>query len=163
MAVSYRAATAADEPFLFEMLWLAFHWRDEAAAQPGAWPDPEAARRYLEGFGRPGDAGVIAEEDGTPVGGAWYRFMPASDPGYGYVEGVPELGISVAAPARGRGVGRGLITRLLDRARADGLSGVSLSVEPDNPARGLYERLGFVKVGEVGGAWTLLRSLTYSL
>jgi ribosomal protein S18 acetylase RimI-like enzyme len=152
-----RAATPADEPFLLEMLWLAFHWRDEAGAEPGSWPDPAAARRYLEGFGRAGDVGVVAEEDGVGVGAAWYRFLPASDPGYGYVEGVPELGLAVAASHRGRGIARELLTWLLERARADGLSGVSLSVEPDNPARGLYERLGFEKVGVVGGAWTMLR------
>ena len=160
VAVAYRPAAPDDEPFLLEMLWLAFHWRDESAAEPGAWPDPEAPRRYLEGFGRPGDAGVIAEEAGTPVGAAWYRLLPADDPGYGWVEGVPELTIAVAAAHRGQGIAGELITRLVDRAREDGFSGVSLSVEPDNAARRLYERLGFEKVGEVGGAWTLLE---YSL
>jgi ribosomal protein S18 acetylase RimI-like enzyme len=153
VTVTYRAATPADEPFLFEMLSLAFHWRDEAA---GPVPLP---LKYAERFGRRGDAGVVAEDDGIPVGAAWYRFLPAADPGYGYVEGVPELSIAVAAAARGRGVASELIARLLDRARADGLPGVSLSVEPDNPARRIYERLGFEKVGVVGGSWTMLRRL----
>ncbi len=151
MSVTYRAAKPADEPFLVEMLRLATGWRDEAA-DPGPLP-----LKYVEGFGRPGDAGVVAEEDGVPVGAAWYRFLPAADPGYGYVEGVPELTLAVAAGARGRGVAGELIRRLLDRARADGLPGVSLSVEPDNPARRIYERLGFEKAGVVGGAWTMLR------
>lgn len=158
MEVTYRPAVPADQPFLFEMLWLAFHWRDESA-QAGSWPDPEAARKYLDGFGRPGDGGVVAEEGGLPVGAAWYRFLPATDPGYGYVEGAPELGIAVAATHRGRGIARRLITCLLDRAREEGVPAVSLSVEPDNPARGLYERLGFRRVGQAGGAWTLLRTL----
>ena len=159
MAVTYRPATPDDEPFLLEMLWLAFHWRDESAAEPGTWPDPEAPRRYLEEFGRPGDAGVIAEAAGTPVGAAWYRLLPADDPGYGWVEGVPELTIAVAAAHRGQGIAGELITRLVDRAGEEGFSGVSLSVEPDNAARRLYERLGFEKVGEVGGSWTLLENI----
>jgi ribosomal protein S18 acetylase RimI-like enzyme len=151
--MTYREATAADEPFLVEMLTLAFNWRDEAVATA---PLP---LKYVSGFGRPGDAGVVAEEDGVPAGAAWYRFLPESDPGYGRVERVPELSIAVAAGFRRRGVAGELLARLIERARADGLPGVSLSVEPDNPARRLYERLGFEKVGEVGGSWTMLRRL----
>ena len=150
----YRDAMAGDEPFLREMSQLAMHWRDESAVTPEL--DPSVVK-YVEGFGRTGDAGVVAEADGAPVGAAWYRFLPASDPGYGWVEGMPELSVAVAAGARGRGVARELITRLLERARADGLPGVSLSVEPDNAARRLYERLGFDKVGVVGGSWTMVR------
>jgi mannose-6-phosphate isomerase-like protein (cupin superfamily)/ribosomal protein S18 acetylase RimI-like enzyme len=154
----YRAARPDDEAFLLRMLWIAFHWRDEAAG-PDAWPDPDAPRKYAGGFGREGDAGVVAEDDGAPVAAAWYRLLPAGDPGYGYVEGMPELTLAVAAGQRGRGIARELLTRVLEQARAAGLPGVSLSVEPDNAARHLYERLGFAKVGEVGGAWTMVRRL----
>jgi hypothetical protein len=70
--VDYRAATPADEPFLRAMLWHAYNWRDESAAEDH-WPDPDGPRRYVEGFGRPGDAGVIADEGGEPAGAAWYR------------------------------------------------------------------------------------------
>lgn len=56
------------------------------------------------------------------------------------------------------GVATTLLTRLLADATAQGVPAVSLSVEPENPARILYERLGFVKVSEVGGAWTMARA-----
>ena len=36
---------------------------------------------------------------------------------------------------------------------------VSLSVEPDNPALALYQRHGFEKVGERGGAWIMRAQL----
>ncbi len=52
---------------------------------------------------------------------------------------------------RGRGVGGALLDALVDAARDAGSVALSLSVEPDNPARRLYERLGFHRVGEVGG------------
>lgn len=113
----------------------------------------------MRGYGRAGDYGVVALLDGAPVGAAWYRLFSAEDPGYGYVrDDVPELALAVQQHARRIGVARTLLTRLLADATAQGLPAVSLSVEPENPARVLYERLGFVKVAEVGAAWTLWRA-----
>jgi len=157
--MDYRAATPADEPFLREMLWLAYNWRDQTAAADH-WPDPDGPRRYVEGFGRPGDGGVVAEEDGVPAGATWYRRLPAADAGYGYVaDDIPELTIGVAAAFRGRGVAAGLLEHLKARAEAEGLSGISLSVEPDNHARRIYERAGFEPAGSSGGSVTLLLNL----
>ena len=44
-------------------------------------------------------------------------------------------------------------------AAEDGFSSVSLSVEPGNPARKLYERHGFSIVDEGAEAWTMVASL----
>ncbi len=154
-----RAATPADEPFLREMLWLAYNWRDQTVA-PDHWPDPDGPRRYVEGFGRPGDAGVVAETGEEPAGAAWYRLLPAADAGYGYVaDDVPEVTIGVAAAHRGQGVAAELLERLKAAAAADGLRALSLSVEPDNHALRLYERAGFEPAGQSGGSVTLLATL----
>ena len=50
---------------------------------------------------------------------------------------------------RGRGIGTALVTELFAEADASGRS-VSIHVERNNPARRLYERLGFQDVGEHG-------------
>jgi GNAT superfamily N-acetyltransferase len=47
--------------------------------------------------------------------------------------------IAVHEDQRGKGIGKQLMERALDMAKG----GVALHVEPDNPARRLYERLGF--------------------
>jgi Acetyltransferases len=47
--------------------------------------------------------------------------------------------IAVDASFRGQGLGKSL----MERALAETSGGVALHVEPDNPARHLYERLGF--------------------
>ena len=157
--MDYRAAIPADEPFLREMLWLAYNWRDQSVAADH-WPDPDGPRRYVEGFGRPGDGGVIAEEGAEPAGAAWYRLLPASDAGYGYVaDDVPELTIGVAAAYRGQGVAAELLERLKATAAADGFGALSLSVEPDNHARRIYERSGFEPAGGSGGSVTLVANL----
>ena len=157
--MDYRAATPADEAFLREMLWLAYNWRDQSVAADH-WPDPDGPRRYVAGFDRRGDGGVIAEEGGEPAGAAWYRLLPASDAGYGYVaDDVPELTIAVAAGHRGQGVAAELLVRLKAMAAAEGFRALSLSVEPDNAALRLYERAGFEPAGGSGGSLTLVATL----
>jgi len=47
-------------------------------------------------------------------------------------------------------------SRLVVSARAQRYEALSLSVEPDNPARRLYERCGFQVVGAVDGSLTML-------
>jgi ribosomal protein S18 acetylase RimI-like enzyme len=122
--------------------------------------DPAVAV-YIEGWGRPGDAGVVAEdEDGVPLGAAWYRRFTQAEHGHGFVAPeVPELTVAVAPPNRGRGVGTALLEALVERAEAEGAPALSLSVEDDNPALRLYERLRFERVGRAGTAWTMRRGL----
>ena len=154
-----RAATVADLPFLRAMAYEAATWRPEAQPPPETILGDPAVARYVSGWGRVGDAGVIGEEDG-PVGAAWYRLFPTDNPGYGFVEpDVPELSIGVSPQRRGRGIGTRLLEALVDVARGDGQRAISLSVEPDNPALQLYERTGFVRVADDGGAWTMLLEL----
>ena len=72
-------------------------------------------------------------------------------PGYGYVdEQTPELSIAVVPSRRGRGFGDELLRALMDRARLEGYTALSLSVERENPALKLYERFGFRPVEERG-------------
>ena len=48
------------------------------------------------------------------------------------------------------------MTAVVDLARRRRLAGLSLSVEDGNPARRLYERVGFEVVGRTGGSDTML-------
>ena len=144
-----------DVPFLRDMLRHAYYWR---------WGDPETAElpvsRYWEGWGRPGDRLLVAIDGFQPVGAAWYRLFKSAAPGYGFVDDeTPELTIAVVPSRRGRGLGKELLAGLLAQAREDGFAAVSLSVEPDNPALHLYERSGFAKVGERGGALVMRAQL----
>ena len=151
----------ADDVVLRAMLYEAAFWRpggERPPLQPALAPTDLA--RYVDGWGRAGDCGLVADVRGDSVGAAWLRRFAATDPGYGFVdEHTPELGIGVAPAWRGRGVGTALLDGLLGRARADGTRRVSLSVEVDNPSRRLYERAGFEVVGHVEGSVTMVVDL----
>ena len=151
----------SDVAFLGQMLVEAVNWRPDRRrlTLEDVLADPHLAR-YVHGWGRRGDGGVIAEEAGGRVGACWYRLFPADEPGYGFVdERTPELGIAVVADRRRRGVGRALLGAALSDAASEGFAAISLSVEPDNPSRLLYAQFGFVQVGMVEGSWTMRAEL----
>ncbi|MGZ8696415.1 MAG: GNAT family N-acetyltransferase [Gaiellaceae bacterium] len=141
-----RRAGPQDVRFLRDMLKHAYHWRLNAD------PDLPVAR-YVNNWGRPCDAGLVAWEAG-PVGAAWYRLFPASAPGFGFVdEETPELTIAVVPSRRGSGLGGELLSALLDHARKQGYPAVSLSAEMG--VTKLYERHGFAPVEEKDGTVTM--------
>ena len=59
------------------------------------------------------------------------------------------IDIALLPEHRGRGIGTALLTPILDEAETAGRT-VVINVERENPARRLYERLGFVRVAEHG-------------
>jgi GNAT superfamily N-acetyltransferase len=140
-----RPAAASDAGFLADMLVAAVNWSTEwrPKSRDRILSAPDTAH-YLAGWPRDTDLGVLAEADGQPVGAAWLRFLPATDPGYGFVAAdVPELTIGVAAGWRGQGVGRALLRAIAGQARARGIARISLSVERKNYAQRLYLSEGY--------------------
>lgn len=153
---STRSWQPDDEAHLWDMLYASIHVRVGQAPPPRAILDEPSMAHYLTGFGRRegDDAEIAVDAIGSAIGAAWCRTLPADDPGYGFVAAdVPELGMAVVAPWRGRGVGTRLLDELLGRHPV-----MSLSVDDENAAtERLYERVGFRLLRVDGTSRTMIR------
>ena len=161
--VHIRELGERDLRFLREILYAALDWRPGVELPP---PDFVLAHPQVvvfhDGWGREGDAGVVAEEDGRPVGAAWWRFFTDETHGEGYVDSdTPELAIAVVDGFRGRGIGRALMEAMHERGRELGPRRVSLSVDADNPAKRLYASLGYVELEPSDESGRMLLELTH--
>lgn len=156
MSYTSRTAVAADEPFLWEMLYQALHVPLGQAPFPRAILQQPEINQYLANWGRPGDFALIAELKEQPVGAAWLRLLKQ---GYGYVDEVtPELTVAVLPELRGQGIGSTLLAALCRYARTR-YAAISLSVSVDNPAVRLYQRLGFEPLDQRGTSWLMRKCL----
>lgn len=156
-----RPAVQGDGAFLGDMVVEAANWRQGAARPRHEVIASGEHSRYIAGWMRPGDAGFVAVDDhGAPVGAAWYRTFPRTDPGFGYVgTGVPELIIGVRPIWRAHGVGRSLLQALCAHAAGEGHARLSLSVERDNHAVTLYRSEGFAVTHPGKGRDTMVKRL----
>src|SRR5215467_16129087 len=82
-----RIVRLQDVPFLWDMMYEAAAVADSmrTLGKEKALALP-VNRKYVEGWGRSGDAGVIATDQmERPLGAAWYRLHSDEVSGYGFV------------------------------------------------------------------------------
>ncbi len=152
--VVIRRGDKLDVPFLRSLLGHAYNWHVTV------FDTDIAISRYADGWGRRGDAALIAMDGGHSVGAGWYRLFRESLPGYGFVDAeTPELTIVVVPTRQGEGIGARLLEALLARARADGFEGISVSVERGKQEAEIYLAEGFEQVDEHGNTLILRRPL----
>ena len=154
----YRAHQPFDLIHLKRALLYAAYWRPHD-------PLPDLSlglqradlAQWLEGWGRPGDTAVLAQQQERIIGAAWFRLWTLQNHSYGFVAPeIPELGIGIQPGERRRGIGTALIRILLEEASLQDFQKVSLSVENDNGAIRLYEQEGFQVQSRESQASTML-------
>ncbi|HEY0832744.1 MAG TPA: GNAT family N-acetyltransferase [Azospirillum sp.] len=145
LGLRLRLETEEDESFL-RRLYISVRWEELA---PTGWPNEQKVAFLEQQFGLQTlhyrkfyhDAAFgIVEVDGMPVG-RLYLLQTAVD--------LRIVDVSFLPDWRGKGLGGDLIRSVFDLGRAAGTR-VSINVEVFNPARRLYERLGFTPVEEKG-------------
>ncbi|OLS40600.1 GNAT family N-acetyltransferase [Bacillus sp. MRMR6] len=155
-----RASNETDEKFLWEMLYQAIYVPEgEPRPSKDMLKDPEISKS-LKDWGRKGDAALIATSGESPVGAVWVRLFDETNKTYGFVDTqTPLLGMALLPEYRGEGIGTALLEEMLTLTKESGFEQVSLSVDPNNRALRLYERLGFKKIGIDGTSWDMLVKL----
>jgi ribosomal protein S18 acetylase RimI-like enzyme len=151
MDYSIRPLTPADEPILWEMLYQALH-TSEGGPPRDAVKRPEFAR-YVNGWGRPDDAGFVAHDtrSGKLLGAVWMRRL-SDQPG-----APPDLAFAVKPGLRRRGIGAALLTQLVKVYPEQ--STIAIRASAKNPAVRLYERFGFKIVKQSERSVTMRREV----
>jgi ribosomal protein S18 acetylase RimI-like enzyme len=140
-----------DLPFLAEV----YASTRDAEMQMAPWSEREKEaflrqqfdfqhRYYREHY--PGCEFLVVERAGARIGRLYVDRWP---------DQIRIVDISLVPEARGAGVGGAVMRELLLEGAAARLP-VTIHVEVNNPARRLYERLGF-RDGESNGVYTLMR------
>ena len=146
LGVHLRPRTEMDADFLRDV-YFAYRWEE---VERTGWPEVVRrafladqhrlqCRHYEEHY--PDAAYSVVEEHGQPVG-RLYTLYSADD--------LRIMDIALMPQARGKGLGGALLEAVLRQAGALGAARISIHVEQNNPARRLYERQGFSRVGEAG-------------
>ena len=132
------------EDFLYEAIFVPEGFEGEMPRSV-IYDDPKC-RAAFDGFGTlPDDRAVVAEAGGEVVGACWVRTTNE----YGHIDDeTPSFSISLYKPYRGRGIRTAMMRALLGELREAGYTRASLSVQKENPALRLYERMGFRIVGD---------------
>jgi ribosomal protein S18 acetylase RimI-like enzyme len=149
-AIALRPATPDDQAFLLAVYGSTR--ADELSIVP--WTDEEKSRfvemqfeaqdaHYRQAY--PDGRFLVVAADDVPIGRLYVATLAGE---------VRLIDIALLPAHRGAGIGTSLVVGVLREADAAGLP-VRLHVEPWNPARRLYERLGFVLV-ETGPVYDLL-------
>ena len=156
-AYCFKRIDGKDLGFLEDMLYLALYVEEgqEAFSRDTIY-SPELYK-YIGDWNDEKDLGYIAIDvnTGVKIGAVWLRTFSSDNKGYGYIsDDIPELSIAVIPQYRGKGAGTKLMKHLLSELPV-GIGSISLSVNTSNPAKKLYERLGFKDFSEKEGTATM--------
>jgi GNAT superfamily N-acetyltransferase len=113
-------------------------WTDEQKSAFLAGQFEAQRKAYRENFAAADFLLVLV--DGAPAGRLYVHRTPIE---------INLVDVALLPPWRGAGIGTALVGELLDESRRTGVP-VRLHVEHRNPARRLYERLGFAPIADLG-------------
>ena len=144
--INFRLVAPADQPFLAGLHASRRH-SDMATVD---WPEERKAQFLLDELKQqeahydehyPGTDKLIVELGTLPIGRIYVHRVPGE---------IRLLDMALTGRACGCGIGTALIRELIDESRATGAR-INIHVEPDNPAKRLFARLGFSLLEQVEG------------
>lgn len=157
MDYEIRPLRAEEADLLSDFLYEAIFVPEGAAAPPRSIVEQPELQVYIAGFGTlKDDAALAAEVGGKAVGVIWARIMDD----YGHVDdGTPSFAMALYPECRGLGMGTALMREMLTALAEKGYRQVSLSVQKENYAVGMYRKAGFEVIRDNGDEYIMLRRL----
>lgn len=143
--------------FLYEAIFVPADFEGEVPRSI-IFDDPMCKASFEDFGSREDDIALVATIDDNPIGACWVRTTNE----YGHIDDrTPSFSISLYEPYRGNGIGTALMTAMLEELRRRGFGRASLSVQKENPAVRLYQRLGFEIIGDGADEteWLMLKDL----
>lgn len=142
--IHIRQMEKEEYPYLEDFLYDAIFQQEDSELLPrDVIYQPELAV-YIKDFGKSDDLCLVAESEGTLLGAVWTRILAGEIKGYGNIdETTPEIAISVRKEFRRQGIGNKLMQEMMTHLKHQGYKSVSLSVNKENYAYQMYQKLGF--------------------
>ena len=137
-----REIKEEEYPILSDFLYEAIFIPESMEKPPKAIIEQSELQVYIADFGKEDDWCLVAEVKGKIVGAVWGRIM--ND--YGHIDDeTPSLAISLYGEYRHLGIGTALMKAILHLLKEKGYKQTSLSVQKENYAVNMYQKIG-VKV-----------------
>lgn len=143
--------------FLYEAIFVPVDYVGETPRSI-IYDDPMCKASFEDFGSREDDIALVATLGDNPIGACWVRTTNE----YGHIDDrTPSFSISLHEPYRGNGIGAALMTAMLEELTKRGFGRASLSVQKENPAAKLYQRLGFEIIGDEADEteWLMLKDL----
>lgn len=146
MIYTIREMNKTEYPLLQDFLYEAIFIPDGMKAPLKSVIELPELQVYISDFGKHfHDQAMVAEMEGEVVGAVWVRIM--ND--YGHIdEETPSFSISLYKEYRGKGIGTALMKSMIASLKERGYKKASLSVQKENYAVKMYQKLGFQIVDE---------------
>ncbi len=156
MDYKIRRIKENEYPLLNDFLYEAIFVPEGIQAPPADIIYKPELQVYTKDFGKETDICFVSETNGKVIGAVWTRIM--ND--YGHIDDeTPSLAISLYNEYRNMGIGTALMKKILIELKSKGYKQVSLSVQKDNYAFRMYQKLGFRIYSENSGEYIMLCAL----
>lgn len=157
MELIIREIEKCEYPLLESFLYEAIFIPAGKAPLPRTVTTLPEMQVYIKDFGKgKDDIAYVAEVDEKVVGAVWCRIMDD----YGHVDDkTPSLAMSILPEYRGKGIGTKLLATFFKALKGKGYKQLSLSVQKQNYAVGMYRKAGFQIVLESGDEFVMLMHL----
>lgn len=144
-----RAMEATEQGVLREMLYEALYQKEGCDPFPRDIVDQPEISIYIADFGKRDDYCLVAAFGTKIIGAVWVRILAGERRGFGNIDAqTPECAIALLKEYRNQGVGTSLMKEMIKHLQRNGYTQTSLSVNKDNYAVRMYEKVGFSMVAE---------------